>query len=42
MPDQEPTSEHPGKAAEDAGIVDQQAAALEQLDDEHDAADDAG
>ena len=35
MSDQEPNStEQPGTAAEEAGIVDQQAAAIEAMDDE--------
>ena len=38
MSDQQPDStEQPGTAAEEAGIVDQQAAAIEAMDDEDDA-----
>ena len=39
MSDQEPNStDQPGTAAEEAGIVDQQAAAIEAMDDEDDEA----
>lgn len=34
MSDHQPDTEHPGEAAEEAGIVDQQAAALDAMEDE--------
>ena len=38
MPDQQPDpTDRPGTAAEEAGIVDQQAAALEEMEEDDDA-----